>query len=786
MDTTFLPVTKPFHFLVVGLLLLFMSCRPSPAPSPPATEAPTTETPPAGGSGTPVSGIPTTPSRPALPSDPASRFIDSLLQQMTLEEKIGQLTLYTSGWDVTGPTLNEDYQQELRAGRVGALFNAHTVAYNRELQRISMEETRLKVPLLFGYDVIHGHKTIFPIPLAEAASWDLEMIEKSARLAAKEAAASGLNWTFNPMVDIARDPRGGRVAEGAGEDPYLGSLIGAAKVRGYQGEDLSDPFTLLACVKHLAAYGAAQAGRDYHAVDMSERQLREVYLPPYKAAIDAGAATVMTSFNDVDGVPASGSRYLLTDILRDEWGFDGFVVTDYTSINEMVPHGVVANEKEAAALALKAGVDMDMQGGVFNAHLQQLVKDRAITEDQINTAVRRILHSKWDLGLFEDPYRYLDEAREAEVVLSKELMDHALEAARPCIVLLKNDTIRGRTLLPLAPNTRSIALIGPLGDNQIDLLGTWHASGDASKVVTVLQGLKEALPKATIRYARGAEFDGTDQKGFAEAVRIARQSDIVILAVGENYQQNGEAASRSNLDLPGVQPQLVEAIRATGKPIVALVMAGRPLTIEKLHEQIPAILNTWHLGTMTGRAIADVLVGNYNPSGKLTMTFPRNVGQIPIFYSMKNTGRPFKAEEKYTSKYLDVPNEPLYPFGWGLSYTTFRYDNLRISQPSMGRNGRLTVRATITNTGQRAGEEVVQLYVRDLVASVTRPVKELKGFRKILLLPGESREVDFTISPQDLAFYTRDMTFKAEPGEFMIWVGPNSTEGLEGRFTLTP
>jgi beta-glucosidase len=369
MNTTFLPVTKPFHFLVVGLLLLFMSCRPSPAPSPPATEAPTAETPPAGGSSTPVSGIPTTPSRPALPSDPASRFIDSLLQQMTLEEKIGQLTLYTSGWDVTGPTLNEDYQQELRAGRVGALFNAHTVAYNRELQRISMEETRLKIPLLFGYDVIHGHKTIFPIPLAEAASWDLEMIEKSARLAAKEAAASGLNWTFNPMVDIARDPRWGRVAEGAGEDPYLGSLIGAAKVRGYQGEDLSDPFTLLACVKHLAAYGAAQAGRDYHAVDMSERQLREVYLPPYKAAIDAGAATVMTSFNDVDGVPASGSRYLLTDILRDEWGFDGFVVTDYTSINEMVPHGVVANEKEAAALALKAGVDMDMQGGVFNAHL---------------------------------------------------------------------------------------------------------------------------------------------------------------------------------------------------------------------------------------------------------------------------------------------------------------------------------------------------------------------------------------------------------------------------------
>lgn len=757
---------------LIPALFLFSSigCRttqPAPAPMPETT------------------AVETAPDVPVL-AHPASRFIDSLIQQMTLQEKIGQLTLYTSGWDVTGPTLNENYLQELKAGRVGALFNAHTVAYNRELQRTAVEETRLGIPLLFGYDVIHGHKTIYPTPLAESCSWDLDIIQKSARLSAKEAAASGLNWTFNPMVDIARDPRWGRVAEGSGEDPYLGSLIAKARVRGYQGTDLSDPFTLLACVKHFAAYGAAQAGRDYHTVDMSDRQLREVYLPPYKAAIEAGAATIMTSFNEIDGIPASGSYYLLTQILRDEWGFDGFVVTDYTSINEMVPHGVVANEKEAAALALQAGVDMDMQGGVYNAYLQTLVQEGTVSEAQIDTAVRRILESKWDLGLFEDPYRYLDEAREKEVVQSQELMDHALEAARASIVLLKNEPVNNQALLPLSQNIRSIALIGPLADNQIDLLGSWHASADASKVVTLLQGLQQALPKTTIRSAKGAEFEGNSQAGFAEALRIARQSDLIILAVGENYQQSGEAASRSMLDLPGAQQALVEALYKTGKPVVALVMAGRPLTISWMQENVPAIVNTWQLGTMSGRAIADMLVGNYNPSGKLTMTFPRNVGQIPIYYSMKNTGRPFKQEEKYTSKYLDVANEPLYPFGWGLSYTTFRYGNLRLSQQSIGMTDSLLVQATVTNTGQRAGEEVVQLYVRDLVGSVTRPVKELKGFQKISLAPGESREVNFTLSAKDLAFYTRDMTFKAEAGEFVVFVGPSAAEGLEARFTLRP
>jgi beta-glucosidase len=714
-----------------------------------------------------------------------SRFIDSLMNVMTLEEKIGQMTLYTSGWDVTGPTLNENYKKELKAGKVGALFNAHGVKYNTELQRMAMEDTRLGIPLLFGYDVIHGYKTIFPIPLGEAASWNMELIKKSAELSAKEAAAAGLNWTFNPMVDISRDPRWGRIAEGAGEDPYLGSLIAAAKVKGYQGEDLSDPLTLMACVKHFAAYGGAQAGRDYHTVDMSDRVLREVYLPPYKAALDAGAATVMTSFNEVDGVPASGSKYLLTQILRDEWGFDGFIVTDYTSINEMVPHGIVANEHDAAELALNAGVDMDMQGGVYNKNLMVLIEEGKIEEKQIDLAVQRILATKWDLGLFENPYRYLDTAREQQIVYSQELMDHAHNVARESIVLLKNEKWQGKPLLPLSKQIKSIAVIGPLADNQIDMLGTWHASGDASKVVTVLQGIKNKIPEANIMFANGVGFEGDDRSGFQEAKDIAKKADIVILALGENYVQNGEAASRTNIDLPGVQNALVEEILKLKKPIVALVMAGRPLAIENLEQSVPSILNTWHLGTMAGEAIADVLFGDYNPSGKLTITFPRNVGQIPIYYSMKNTGRPFDANSKYTSKYIDVANEPLYPFGYGLSYTSFEYSDLSIDKSEISANETLTIKATVTNTGDFEGSEVVQMYIQDLVGSVTRPVKELKGFWKITLAPGESQVVSFTISPDNLRFYDRDMNFTSEPGDFKVYIGPNSTQGLEGQFTLT-
>lgn len=711
-------------------------------------------------------------------------FIDSLINEMTVEEKAGQLTLYTSGWTVTGPQLRDDYVEELKAGRAGNLFNAHTVDYAIKLQKIAVEETRLGIPLLFGLDVIHGYKTTFPIPLAEAASWDLKMIEKSAQLSAKEAASAGINWAYNPMVDIARDPRWGRVAEGAGEDVFLGSLIGAAKVRGIQGSDLSDPNTLLACVKHFAAYGAAQAGRDYHTVELSDRVLRETYLPPFKAALDAGATTLMTSFNDLDGLPASGNHHLMTEILRDEWGFDGFVVTDYTAINEMVPHGVVANNKDAAALAFNAGVEMDMQGGVYSKYIPELIKEGKIEVATLDTYVRRVLEMKYRLGLFEDPYRYLSAKREKETLFSQELMDHSLQTAKESIVLLKNEKINGIQLLPLSKSTKSIALIGPLADNKKDMLGTWHVAGDESKVTTLLQGIRETAPGVKINYVRGVGFEGDDNSGFKEALRAAKKSDIIIMALGENYQQSGEAASRSAIGLPANQLQLLKQVQTLGKPVVLLVMAGRPLTLEWSDENIPAIVNTWHLGTMAGKAIAEVIFGDHNPSGKLTMTFPRNVGQIPIYYNMKNTGRPFDANNKYTSKYIDVANEPLYPFGYGLSYSSFSYSEINLDKQELTQNETLNLSLDVKNTGKYDGKEVVQLYVRDLVGSVTRPVKELKGFQKIDLKAGESRKVNFTLSAKDLAFYTRDMSLKAEPGDFEVFIGTSSAKGVSARFSL--
>lgn len=710
-------------------------------------------------------------------------FIDSLLAVMTTEEKLGQLTLYTSGWDMTGPTLNENYLQDIKAGRCGNLFNALTVAYNKELQRIAVEETRLKIPLLFGYDVIHGHRTIFPIPLAEAASWDLQTIEKSARYSAMEAAASGLNWTFNPMVDIARDPRWGRMAEGAGEDPYLGSLIGAAKVRGYQGTDLSDPLTIAACVKHFAAYGASQAGRDYHTVDMSLRTLYETYLPPYKAAIDAGAATVMSSFNELDGVPATGNAFLLTEVLRNQWGFEGLVVTDYTSITEMIPHGFAEDEKHAAELAINAGVDMDMQGGLFINYLKQSLEQGKVTEETINTAVRRVLELKKKLGLFEDPYRYLDEGREREILFSEEIMNHALEAARKSIVLLENNVVGNGKLLPVS-QMRTIALIGPLADNKLDLLGTWHASGDGTKVVTVREGLAKKFPNAQIRYARGCDFKSGDRSGFAEAIAAAAGADVVIMAIGEDHTQSGEAASRADISLPGVQEYLVKAVLARNKNVVAVVMAGRPLTIPWLAENVPALVYAWHLGTRAGDAIADVLAGDYNPSGKLPVTMPRAVGQVPIYYSMKNTGRPFDENSKYTTKYLDISNEPLYPFGYGLSYGDFQYGELSLGANAVNEEEGLAVTVRVTNAGAIAGEEVVQLYIRDWVGSVTRPVKELKAFQKVSLAPGESRDIAFTITDDDLAFYRQDMTFGVEPGKFSVFVGGNSRDVKRADFEL--
>ncbi len=711
--------------------------------------------------------------------------IDSLLNVMTLEEKIGQMTLYTSGWDTTGPSLNENYLESLKAGKVGALFNAHTVAYNKELQRIAVEDTRLGIPLLFGYDVIHGHKTIFPVPLAEACSWDLELIKTTARLSAKEAAASGLNWTFNPMVDIARDPRWGRIAEGSGEDPYLGSLIGAARIEGYQGDDLKDPYSLLACVKHFAAYGAAQAGRDYHTVDMSDRVLRETFLPPYQAAINAGVGTVMTSFNEIDGVPASGNSYLLTDILRDEWGFDGFVVTDYTSINEMVAHGIVHDEKEAALLAFQAGVQMDMQGGLFEAHLGALVEEGKIQEVDINKAVKQILITKDKLGLIDDPYRYLDLQREKDVVLSEEMREHALAVAKHAIVLLKNEAFKQENkVLPITKQVKKIAIIGPLGNNKIDMLGSWHASGDVSSVVTLLEGIQQVFPLASVSFTEGVDEDGLI-KNFAKTRKMALEADVVLLAIGENYRQSGEAASRAVLGLPGQQHQLVDQIMALNKPTVAVVIAGRPLTLTAIDRKVPAIINASQLGTMSGRAIAEVLAGDFNPSGKLVSTFPRSVGQIPIHYDMKNTGRPFNASNKYTSKYLDESNDPLYPFGYGLSYTNFEYSNIELSANQLSMHDQINATIYIKNTGPYDGHEIVQLYIKDKVGSVTRPVKALKGFQKVFLQKNETKAITFSISTEELAFFTRDMKFQAEPGEFEVQIGGNAKDVQHATFVLT-
>lgn len=706
--------------------------------------------------------------------------VDSLMQLMTLEEKIGQMTLFTSDMDATGPFLRTEYIDKIREGRVGAIFNAYTAEYTRELQRMAVEETRLGIPLLFGYDVIHGHRTIFPIPLGEAASWDMEAIEHSARISAEEATAEGLHWTFSPMLDITRDPRWGRIAESPGEDPFLGSMVARAKVRGYQGDDLSAKNTMIACAKHLAAYGAPQAGRDYHTVDMSEITLRNKFLPPFEAAIDEGVATIMTAFNELFGVPATGSKYLLTNILRDEWNFNGFVVTDYTSINEMIPHGFARDEKHAGELALDAGVDMDMQGAVYYDYLLSSVMEGRVSEEAVDRAVRRILTMKFELGLFDDPYRYSDPEREKTLVMTSENLDFARDFSRKSIVLLKNDD----STLPLSGDVGSIALIGPLADNQRELIGSWSAAGDYKKSVTLRQGIVNRQGERTrINYALGASIDDDDKTGFAEAIRAARNSDVIVMALGEYALQSGEAASRANIGLPGVQEELFLQLAGLGKPIVVVLMNGRPLKLERVDEKASAILETWFLGTMAGDAIADVLFGDYNPSGKLPVSFPRTEGQIPLFYNHKNTGRP-KSPDKFTSKYLDVPNSPLYPFGYGLSYTSFEYSDIRLSNTEISMDEVLEASVTVSNTGDRFGEEVVQLYIRQLVGSITRPVKELKGFQKIGLRPGESKEVRFHLSWKDLAFYNADNLFKAEPGDFYLFIGTNSEEVKQAQFVL--
>jgi len=704
------------------------------------------------------------------PQDTESR-VEALLAKMTLDEKIGQLVQYSG--------INDKYRSMIRQGKIGSLLNVTGAAAANAAQQIALKESRLGIPLLLGLDVIHGYRTIFPIPLAEASSWEPSLVEKAARIAAKEAAAAGVRWTFAPMVDIARDPRWGRIAEGSGEDPYLGSAMAAARVRGFQGAVLADPESIVACAKHYVAYGAAEGGRDYNTVDISEKTLREVYLPPFQAAVGAGAATLMSAFNSLSGVPASANRFTLTEVLRNEWGFGGFVVSDWNSIGELLNHGVAADASEAARLALDAGVDMDMQGGVYAGSLAALVKEGKISEAAVTEAARRILRVKFRLGLFDRPYT--DPAREPSVVLSKENVDAAREAAGKCMVLLKNTG----NLLPLRKDIRSIAVIGPLADNKNAPLGPWAANGRAEDVVTVLTGIRNKLTSSgRILYAKGCDITGTPQDAFAEALRVARSAQVAVVVVGESADMSGEAASRASLDLPGSQNDLVKKIHELGTPVVLVLMNGRPLTISWAAENVAAILETWFLGVQAGNAIADVLFGDVNPSGKLPVSFPYSVGQVPVHYNHMNTGRPPTAD-RWTSKYIDAPVAPLFPFGFGLSYTKFEYSNLQLSAKSIERTGSVTVSAEVQNTGAVPGDEVVQLYLRDMVSTTIRPVKELKGFRRLTLAPGEKHRVEFVLGPEQLGFYGRDMKFVVEPGTFKVWIGLSSVQGLEGSFEVT-
>ena len=706
----------------------------------------------------------------------------SLLQRMTLEEKIGQLTQYAYGMELTGPAgkpINQE--EEIRKGRVGSLLNATGADKTRELQIMAVKESRLGIPLLFGLDVIHGYQTIFPIPLAEAASWDLTAIEQGARIAAIEASAAGVHWTFAPMVDIARDPRWGRIMEGAGEDPYLGSEIARSRVRGFQGKDLGRPDTILACAKHFAAYGAAQAGRDYSTVDISQRTLHEVYLPPFQAAVEAGVGTFMNAFNELNGIPCTGHPYLVRDVLKTQWGFDGFVVSDWDSIKEMIVHGFAEDARHASELAMHAGCDMDMMSAAYIAHLADLVKQGSVPMAQIDDAVTRILRIKKRVGLFKDPYQYCDAKREKALLLSDTHQAAARDVARKSIVLLKNEN----QTLPLDRNVKRIALIGPLADNQVDPMGSWSAKGEDKDIITLRQGIKDAVsPDTEVLCAEGCTIDGNDTHGMAEAVRMAAKSDVIIAALGESKNMSGEAHCRADIGLPGQQLELLKKLQATGKPVVLVLMNGRPLTLVWPSQHVPAILETWLLGTQTGPAIADVLFGRVNPSGKLPVTFPYAVGQVPIFYNHKMTGRPGIKGQAYRSTYEDVPVTPLYPFGFGLSYTQFTYSPIRLNKEAVKFNGTVHVSTTVTNAGSRQGAEVVQLYIRDLKASVTRPVKELKGFQKIELKPGDSREVTFTLTAKDLAFYNQEMEHVAEPGKFVVFVGGNSRDVLKAEFTL--
>lgn len=729
--------------------------------------------------------------------DKMNAFVSDLMKQMTLQEKIGQLNLPSVGFDITGPTLSKDVEGKIKKRLVGGVFNTYTPIAVKKLQEMAVTQTRLKIPLLFGYDVIHGHRTIFPINLGLAATWNPSLVEKTARAAAEEATADGLNWVFSPMVDITRDPRWGRVSEGSGEDPFLGSVMARSMINGYQGEDLSKNNTVLACVKHFALYGASEGGRDYNTVDMSRLKMFNEYLPPYKAAIDAGVGSVMTSFNTVEGIPASGNKWLLTDLLRNQWGFKGLVVTDYTAINEMVNHGMGDNKK-VSELALNAGVDMDMVGEEFLNYAEQLVNEGKVSEKTIDDACRKILEAKYKLGLFDNPYLYVSEERNKKEIMSKDKIELSRQAAIESMVLLKNK----KQVLPLDKSKR-IAFIGPLVKDQRDLIGSWSGAGDYKQAVSLWSALQEGGYK-NILFAKGCNLvddtalinklnphgamlvtdPKTPRQLIDEAVGVAYRSDVVVVVLGEPFGMSGEAASVTDIKLLPNQIALLKALKQTGKPIVLVLMNGRPLDLSWEDENLDGILETWYAGTMAGPAIADVLFGHANPSGKLTMSFPRNVGQIPVYYNHLPTGRPFNAKEKYTTKYLDAPNTPLYPFGFGLSYTQFGYGSVILSNDTLHDGGKIVATVNVTNIGNRAGKETVQLYVHDLDASISRPVKELIGFQQITLQPGETRKVSFTITVNDLKFYNSDLVYDYEPGPFKLFIGGNSREVKEANFLV--
>ena len=729
------------------------------------------------------------------------QFIDNLMGKMTLQEKIGQLNLPVSGEIVTGQAKSSDVAGKIRKGQVGGLFNVKGVENIREVQKIAVEQSRLKIPLLFGMDVIHGYETVFPIPLALSCSWDMEAIKESARIAAKESSADGICWTFSPMVDICRDPRWGRMAEGGGEDPYLGSEISAAMVKGYQGDDLTDKNTIMACVKHFALYGAPEAGRDYNTVDMSHLSMFNNYFPPYKAAIDAGVGSVMTSFNAVDGIPATGNKWLMTDVLRDRWGFDGFVVTDYTAISEMIAHGM-GDLQQVSAMSLSAGTDMDMVADGFLTTLEKSLKEGKVTMAEIDKACRRILEAKYKLGLFDDPYKYCDASRVKKDIFTAENRAVARKIATETFVLLKNEN----NLLPLQRKGK-IALVGPLANTKANMPGTWSVAAASDKYNSLYESMKQSLAgKAEVLYAKGSnlmydaqrEAEATmfgremrdsrsAQELLDEALNVASQADVIVAAVGESSEMSGESSSRTNLEMPDAQRDLLTALKKTGKPIVLVYFAGRSTVMTWEQENFPAILNVWFGGSEAADAICDVVFGDVSPSGKLTTTFPKNVGQIPLYYNHLNTGRPLEAGKwfsKFRSNYLDIDNDPLYPFGYGLSYTTFRYGDLQLSNNSMNEKGKITASVTVTNTGNYDADEIVQMYIRDMVGSVARPVKELKGFERIHLKKGESRTVSFDITAEQLKFYNSALNWVCEPGEFEVMVGGNSRDVQTKKFSL--